>query len=459
MKKRRKWVSWVIRCIVVYVLVCLIVPPLIGTQKKSETQLDIPAAATERVCLVDSNEDALSWRLRLIQSAQNEIILSTFDFRADESGTDIIAALWNAAERGVQVQLIVDGINAQLHLSSSAAFQAFAAHENVEVKFYNPIRLTRLWTVNYRCHDKYLIIDRQAYLMGGRNTNDLFLGSEGKARQNMDRDVVVYGDGSAASSVNTLLKYFDNIWALDTNRVFGAKSETRKRKDASVSLAARWDDIEQSGQLAPIDWEAETILANGVTVLSGDCTAWNKEPILLNTLTARMQEGKKNIVLQTPYIICNGAMYDALKMAASTATVQVITNAPQSGANPWGCADYLNHREDILESGVSVCEWSGDLSMHTKTILIDDQTSIIGSFNWDIRSAYLDTEMMLLVDSPEVNTALREQTNEMIGQSKTVEPDGTIIEGDAYIEPDVSAFRKSLQAILRILIRPFRYVL
>lgn len=459
MKKRKKWVSRIARCIVLYVLICLIVPPLIGTQKKCDAQLDLPAAAAERVCLIDSNEDALSWRLRLIRSAQKEILLSTFDLRADESGTDVLAALWDAAERGVQVQLIVDGINAQLHLSGSATFQAFAGHENVKVKFYNPVRLTRLWTVNYRCHDKYLIIDRQVYLMGGRNTNDLFLGSGENLRQNMDRDVVVYGDGSATASINTLLKYFDKIWTLDTNRAFGTKSETEKRKNASAALTARWDDIEHRGQITPIDWEAETIPANGVAILSGDCTAWNKEPILLNTLTALMQEGERNIVLQTPYIICNGAMYDGLKMAADEITVQIITNAPQSGANPWGCADYLNHRKDILESGVSVCEWSGDLSMHTKTILIDDRISLIGSFNWDIRSAYLDTEMMLLVDSSEVNTALREQTDEMICQSKMVEPDGTIIEGDAYIAPEVSTFKKALQSLLRILIRPFRYVL
>ena len=53
--------------------------------------------------------------------------------------------------------------------------------------------------------------------------------------------------------------------------------------------------------------------------------------------------------------------------------LQVITNAPQSGANPWGCADYLNHRDDILETGVDICEWNGSFSMHTKTILIDDR--------------------------------------------------------------------------------------
>lgn len=392
-----KLVLGVSLCFLIYLLVSLIIPPLIGTHEKSDTQAEVSITTSERVCLIDNNEDALLWRLRLIRSAQEEIILSTFDFRADSSGTDVIAALWGAAERGVQVRLIIDGINAQLHLSGSDVFQALAAHDNVEVKFYNPIRLTQLWTVNYRCHDKYLIIDRSTYLMGGRNTSDLFLGSGGTSRQNIDRDIVVYNGGFTTASANTLLEYFDRIWLLDTNRAFHAEAENHRVKKATAILARRWTEINDAKQLTAINWETETLQTNEVALLSGDCTAWNKEPMLLNTLTTLMQKGEQNIVLQTPYMICNQAMYNALKKVTDNVQVQVITNAPQSGANPWGCADYLNHRDDILETGVDICEWNGSFSMHTKTILIDDRISIIGSFNWDMRSAYLDTEMMLLI--------------------------------------------------------------
>lgn len=459
-KKGKSLLAFLLAGVVIYVLACLIVPPLIGTQQQSGAQLELPEPAAERVCLIDDNEEALRWRLRLIRSASEEIILSTFDFRADSSGTDIIAALLDAAERGVQVQLIIDGINAQLHLSGSADFQALTAHENVAVKFYNPIRLTRLWTVNYRCHDKYLIIDRSVYLMGGRNTNDLFLGNGGKARQNVDRDVVVCGDRSSTASVQTLLSYFDEIWALDTNRVFRANGEKRRVKEAADNLTARWKDLNDASQLIPIDWAAETIAADGVTLLSGECRAWNKPPVLLNTLTALMQAGTESVVLQTPYIICNGAMYDALAQAADgSAQVQIITNAPQSGANPWGCTDYLNHQSDILATGVSVCEWSGGDSMHTKTVLIDDTVSIIGSFNWDMRSAYLDTEMMLLVDCPAMNAVLRGEADEMVRQSRTILPDGSTVGGSEYIEPVLPLTKKMAQALLRIVIRPFRYVL
>lgn len=444
----------------IYLLLCLLVPPLLGAHKKSDVQLTLPAPAAERICFVDSNEDALHWRLRLIASAQEELQASTFDFCADNSGTDVIAALWDAAERGVRVRLIVDGISAQLHLIGSDAFRALAAHENTEIKFYNPIRLTAFWRVNYRCHDKYLVIDRSVYLFGGRNTSDLFLGSGGEARRNRDHDVVVYGDSSAASSVSTLLRYFDDIWSLDTNWEFHSNGEKQRVQEAAEGLSARWAQLNDASQLPPIDWDAEMMPANGVTLLHGDCSAWNKEPALMNTLGALMREAKESVVVQTPYIICDRAMYDTLEAAAGgTAQVQIITNAPQSGANPCGCVDYLNHKGRILRTGVSLCEWSGERSMHTKTLLIDDRLSLIGSFNWDMRSAYLDTELMLLVDSPTLNAALRAETDEMIGQSRLLMPDGTTAEGEAYTAPAASPVKLILYTLLRPLILPLRYLL
>lgn len=446
-----------ILCLAVYLPACLIIPPLLGTQKKSDAQPRLPAPAQERVCLVDGNEEALSWRLRLIGSAQEEIILSTFDFRADNSGSDIISALMDAAQRGVRVRVLVDGMNAQLHINGSSAFKALAAQENAEIKFYNPIRLTRLWTANYRCHDKYLIVDRNAYIIGGRNTSDLFLGSGGTSRQNEDRDVVVYGDGSDSASVRTLLSYFEEIWALDTSRSFEPNGESGAVRKARTELAERWAGLHE---LEPIDWDAETVWAEGVSVLHSDCTAWNKSPQLLNALTELMQGGSERVVLQTPYIICNQSMYDCLEKAAGgEAVMQIITNSPQSGANPWGCADLLNNEGRILATGVFVCQWSGENSMHTKTILIDDRLSVIGSFNWDMRSAYLDTEMMLLVDCPELNSALREETDTMLRQGKTLAPDGSVTQGADYAPPEASILKTAVQGLVRIVIRPFRYLL
>lgn len=99
--------------------------------------------------------------------------------RADENGTKLLAALNHAASKGIKIQLLIDGIYQQLFLAKSRDFQALASWENVEVRVYNPVTPAHLLKVNYRMHDKYLIIDEKMYLLGGRNSNDIFLGDQG----------------------------------------------------------------------------------------------------------------------------------------------------------------------------------------------------------------------------------------------------------------------------------------
>lgn len=197
-----KWLGIALGAYLLYAVLTVIFVPL--PQKETtgelwsryETRLSADAAQ-ERVKSIESADDALLWRLWLIESAEKEIIFSTFDLRADGSGQDLMAALYGAAQRGVRVRVIVDGLNGFLHLQNSGVLRALAAEENVEVRFYDPIDLLRPWKLNYRLHDKYLIADGDRYILGGRNTNDLFLGSY-QEKQNIDRDVLVVSDGERA---------------------------------------------------------------------------------------------------------------------------------------------------------------------------------------------------------------------------------------------------------------------
>lgn len=142
---------------------------------------------------------------------------------ADEfhKNSDMMAALLNAADRGVKVQILVDGINGTLYLRGSRNFRELTSHENVEVKLYNPITLIKPWKNNYRMHDKYMIADDLAYILGGRNTDDLFLGNYIDS-YNEDRDILVYetvpGEGN---SYNQIQGYFKSIWNLSCCRIYG----------------------------------------------------------------------------------------------------------------------------------------------------------------------------------------------------------------------------------------------
>ncbi len=112
-----------------------------------------------------------------------------------------------------------------------------------------------------------------------------------------------------------------------------------------------------------------------------------------------------------------------------------------------------------MEAGAEIFEYFGDHSMHTKTILLDDRISIVGSFNCDMRSTYLDTETMLVIDCGKLNSQLREIAVDCMEQSNHVFPDGTESPGALY-NPEELPFKKKLfYSIFRIVIIPFRHLL
>ena len=203
---------------------------------------------------------------------------------------------------------------------------------NVEVKLYNPVSLLKPWALNYRMHDKYLIVDDTAYLLGGRNTYDLFLGSYVDAC-NPDRDVLVYSEVPGdTSSLSQLQAYFMQAWAQDCSRTMIVPSTKMVEKNRE---ALRAHELELRDRcptaFAPFEWEKETIQANQVYLLSNSTEPWNKEPQLWNDLSALMKRGT-DIQVQTPYIICNQMMYEELTEICDRAdTVQIMTNAESHG--------------------------------------------------------------------------------------------------------------------------------
>lgn len=228
-----KWLGIALGAYLLYAVLTAIFVPLPQKEASGELWSRYEArlstdASQERVRSIEDTDSALLWRLQLIESAEREVIFSTFDLRADGSGQDLMAALYGAAQRGVRVRVIVDGLNGFLHLQNSGVLRALAAEENVEVKFYDPIDLLRPWKLNYRLHDKYLIADGSKYILGGRNSNDLFLGSY-QENQNIDRDVLVVSDGGEGSSVSQLLTYFESVWSQPENQTITGKTSSDRK--------------------------------------------------------------------------------------------------------------------------------------------------------------------------------------------------------------------------------------
>ena len=174
----------------------------------AETDFTDTTPGIDRVRLLTENEAALEERIRLISQAEERIIYVTFDFRADSSGKDVMALLLEAAERGVDVQILIDGMTTVAQLPNAPYFQALAAQPNVEIRRYNPVNLLRPLEVHGRMHDKYMIVDEDYYLLGGRNTYDYFIGGYPTEHPSPDLEVLDWstagdeGQGSRARRVD-----------------------------------------------------------------------------------------------------------------------------------------------------------------------------------------------------------------------------------------------------------------
>lgn len=442
----RRVLKWGAVALVCYLVLGALLPFVV--HKQVDGDLPQPEAARdERVLWVETNEDALAWRLRLIESAREELVLSTFDFIQDEAGSDILAALGAAADRGVQVRVLVDGFNGRLHFQAKPMVRALAAKENAEIRLYNPPCLLTPWRLNPRLHDKYLAVDGKAYILGGRNVSDRFLGplTEGSS---LDYDLLVWREDPGGTAAE-VCAYFEEIWSLP-------QCEPIRARANEDLLSERYAQVQKTQDLSPVDWRGRTRPVQGVTLLRGSPLAENKPPLVWKQLCREMARGQE-ILIQTPYVICSGEMYDDLTALCAGRTVEIATNAVENGANVFGCADFLNQRDRILETGARIRTLSGGHSVHAKAIFIDEDVSIVGSFNLDMRSAYLDTEMMLVVDSPALSRQLRGELARLPYQLYS--PDGAVATSSNWEETPLPLGKRVLYGALRILTPAVRFLL
>ena len=401
----------------------------------------------ERACVISDNGQALFERIRLINQAKERIIMSTFDFHDDESGMVMMGALISAADRGVDVRIIADGMDSWISMEGNPHFYALAAHPNIELRIYNKVNPLTPWKMMGRLHDKYLIADNSVYILGGRNTFNYFLGDY-PGHKNYDRDVLVFNENAPeiSDSLGQLLDYFEQVWNYKESRAFQNKASHLKWSSVKKGLA----EIERcyteylrekGGVLEPVDYTSITMPTNKITLIYNPTDYGPKEPTVFYSLTELMKNADYEVKIHTPYIICNEMMYSALddivrgdNSPDSERNVWLMTNSVARNGNPFGAGEYAAHKDRILDTGINVLEYEGEYSYHGKSITIDDDIAIAGSFNMDMRSVYLNTELMLVIDSEPVNRQLKDDMEKYEKDTRQALPDGTYLNPN-NIEP------------------------
>ncbi len=372
--------KWIVIVILIVYIASIFLPYLYQPKvaAKSENHQYTPSltegrANTDRAVIIEDNEEALAERIRMIHQSKERIILSTFHFKSDQSGKQMLAALYDAAERGVEIKILVDGAFSVLSMAGNPYFHLLAAHQNVTVKQYNPIHLLTPWKWMSRMHDKYIIADESLYILGGRNTYDGFL-SNIEENLNYDRDVLVVNTGSEASSLYALEAYFTSIWNQKDCKIWHGHTSSKTVK-AREELAQLHQTMQQEHPqwFEAADYIERTYPVDGITLLSNPTRPEPKQPELFYELAELMKQAEKQVIIHTPYVICNEDMYDAFQeICSGNAQVTMMTNAAAIGANPFGTTDYVKNKEKILHTGLQVLEYAGDRSYHGKSILIDD---------------------------------------------------------------------------------------
>lgn len=420
-----KKVLLVLALFLTYVLIGIFISyarhPKITEETKKNADIDRfyePAKSPERAVVVEKNGDALLQRIRLIKNAEKEIVLSTFAFHSDNSGKIVIGALREAADRGVKVKVLTDGFESWVAMEFNPYFHALSSHKNIEVKLYNRANPLKPWTLMGRMHDKYLVADRKTYMLGGRNTYDYFLG-DFPGHKNYDRDVFVHCENpTSESSVEELLRYFESVWELDICSDFHEKEKLAEKK--SVQEAAQEADkcykayfAENEAGICDRDYTKNTFETEKIALISNPIHTGAKEPTAWYEMGEVMKRASERVKIHTPYIICNDAMYNTWKeIAEAVPDFAVMTNSVTNNGNAFGASDYEKHKKEILDTGIDIWEYEGGISYHGKSVLVDDDISMVGSFNMDMRSAYLDTELMLVIRSKEINRQLETNLEE-----------------------------------------------
>ena len=313
-------------------------------------------------------------------------------------------ALLRAAERGVKIQLLVDGLIGAVNFGVHPLPYALGNHENIEIRYYNPINFLAPQKLNARLHEKYLIADDRCLILGGRNISDEFLTPQDHPAYNTDRDVMLFSDMPGEhTGIAQVKSYFDSLWdspwcaarfenAGDEEKISKCRNEMERALAEKEKVISRQ---KKSDFFVPV--EKSLLLHNPIV-------PGVKEPWVLDGLCALMEKAKEEIHLQSPYFVLDRRMEKALqKIDALPSELILYTNSMASGNNIMASSDYLWQRERVKKLAGPLYESQADDSSHVKAMAIDDHICVFGSFNFDMRSAYIDTEVMLAVYSEPLN--------------------------------------------------------
>jgi putative cardiolipin synthase len=404
--------------------------------------------------------DALASRLLLAKRAERSIDVQYYLIKSDITSNAFIRALLQAADRGVRVRLLLDDVFTGGY---DAGMAALDSHPNFEIRIFNPFAhrsarfadgITGFSRINRRMHNKSFTVDNQVTIIGGRNIADEYFAA--RADVNFG-DLDVMGIGPVVAEVSAM---FDSYW--NHERAAPIDAFAKMPDDPAAELERLRAELEQSRQQILDSEYAEAVRDQILEIVETDSGIFTWAPYVLavdapdksfksradtaSSITMTLRESllsaQKEIIIISPYFVpLKTGIEGIVALQDRGVDVTIITNSLAANNHTPVHGGYAPSRKPLLKSGVRIFEFRADAeilgtqiaaeegaiaTLHTKAFIVDAQELFIGSFNFDPRSANINTELGVIIQSPElaeaaanaVNNALAEKTYEVFLNDK-----------------------------------------
>lgn len=391
--------------------------------------------------LLNEGPVALDWRLRMIDSAIESIDLQTFLWTFDTVGAVVVDHLLDAAERGVEIKILVDD---SFILDEDAILLQIASHPNIEYRVYNPyqrraskvvareaLNLAEFHRLDHRMHNKAMIVDNRVAIVGGRNLADEYFGLHSVFNF---RDLEVIIGGPVVLGVSQAFdRYWNDRWSIPIEMLSHVASIPADLKAArQVAKDISHLHLEQTADGRRRSWLtlAENAHDGNSILLVDDPPVENpalekEAPVqVANALVEMFENADEEIIIISAYLIPTPELEGAVTRAIVRGVrVRMLTNSIRSNNHLTAHSAYRNHIKTLLYNGAGLHEvridasdrhmymlspvGDKDLALHAKVLIIDHDRVFIGSANLDPRSLRINTEMGLVIESAALNAELR----------------------------------------------------
>ncbi len=402
------------------------------------------------VYVLEDGAGSMVTRAWLTEKAEETIDIQYFIFSTDNIGLIACDYLVRAADRGVKIRILVDDFMVDSDIQDIFTFDS---HENISVKIYNPgVNLGKsllgkikkfaldFRSANQRMHNKTFIVDHKVVITGGRNIADEYFDYDHEYNFR-DRDVLLIGKETQQVENSFNLFWKDslsmNVSEISDDVPLNVTDEGRfnnlheyacnpenfwpQIKNQIENLPTAFEAIKESGKLV---WLEDVSFISDLPGKNDGTQGLGGGGNSTSTLIELVKGAKETIEIQTPYLITSKLSQDLFKAATERGVkIRILTNSLASTDNLEAFSSYQSDRTTLLKTGVRIFEFKPDAAertkmmtgklddslsekpifgLHAKSMVIDGKTVVIGTFNLDPRSANLNTECIVIINSEKV---------------------------------------------------------